>query len=144
MKEYYEILKLAVHAHGDQKDWSGDPYILHPIIVAKSLHNSDIFYQKAALLHDVVEDTNITLNDLAIFGERMVNAIDALSRRKGKETYFEYIDRLTKNKDAVIIKVADLKHNLSRMGNVTDNDNKKISMTKKYNKALKIVEKAYK
>ena len=84
------------------------------------------------ILHDVVEDSDWTLEDLQRegFSEEIVEAIDAISRREG-EIYTEFIKRISKNKLATTVKLADLIHNLSRTG--------KPSLIPRYRKAFEFL-----
>src|SRR5512138_389327 len=90
-----EAIALAATAHAGQLDKSGRAYILHPIRVMQRCEPYGVAAQMAAVLHDTVEDTWVTLDILraAGFPREVVEAVDALTRRKGQETYFEYIDR---------------------------------------------------
>ncbi|MGJ7039203.1 (p)ppGpp synthase/HD superfamily hydrolase [Shinella sp. BE166] len=103
-------IALAAKAHDGQTDKNGAPYIFHPVRVASTF--SDETLQTIAVLHDVVEDTAITLSDLdAHFPQGVVNAVDALTRRPG-ETYEDFILRVSRNPDARKVKIADLRDNL--------------------------------
>ena len=101
---------VAYHAHQGQKRWDGTPYIEHPISVCKSVEGTDA--KIVALLHDVVEDTDLTLDDLSQFGEEIVGAIEAITKRDG-EKYVEYLNRVAENRLATKVKLADIEHNLS-------------------------------
>lgn len=105
-----EAITMAALAHDGQTDKSGAPYIFHPLRVASFF--SDEFLQVVAVLHDIVEDTVITLSDLdAHFPQGVVNAIDALTRRDG-ETYEDFILRVCRNPMARKVKIADIRDNL--------------------------------
>lgn len=105
-----KAIGIAAKAHDGQKDKSGAPYIFHPIRVASTF--TDEFLQAIAVLHDVVEDTSITLADLdAQFPQGVVNAVDALTRREG-ESYEEFIQRVARNPSARKVKIADIRDNL--------------------------------
>ncbi|MDI9497244.1 MAG: HD domain-containing protein [Bacillota bacterium] len=106
-------LYLAAQAHEGQLDRGGAPYLLHPVYVA--LQCADETGQTVALLHDTIEDSDLTLEDLARagFSAEVVAAVDALSRRTD-ESYEEYVVRLCKNPLARRIKRFDLLHNLDR------------------------------
>lgn len=107
----YEALLIAVKAHKGQVDKQGVSYISHPMAVADMVTGE--LERTVAYLHDVVEDTATTLEELAeIFPEEVIEALDAISRRKGEETYFEYITRVEANPIAKAVKLADLKHNM--------------------------------
>ncbi len=136
-KSYDEMLKKAVHlsyeAHRDQTDKSGQPYFLHPVFVA--LNVETIEQKITALLHDVVEDTDITLVDLknAGFSDEIVEAVGVMT--KTDESYDEYIKKVKTNTIAKAVKIADLRHNsdLTRFKEVTERDLKRVE---KYKKAL--------
>ena len=104
-------MQIAMEAHQYQTDPAGFPYILHPIIVANA--QKDEKAVAAALLHDVCEDSEISIQDLYEFGmpEDVVMAVDALTHRKN-EPYADYIQRVSKNKLARAVKLADLKANM--------------------------------
>ena len=106
-----ECLRFVEEFHHEQYDTIGAPYILHPVFVADQMDTEDETI--VALLHDVVEDTPITLDDLRDKGysDEIIVAIDALTRRTD-ETYSAYIERLSNNKLARRVKIADLQHNL--------------------------------
>lgn len=116
--EFYEALKFAAKAHGEQKDRDGLPYILHPARVAEQFVMTGRFdLAIPAVLHDVVEDTPVTVDEIEqVFGGRVAQIVDRLSRRKGEETYKEFIDRVCGDADAVRIKLADVRDNLYRRG----------------------------
>ncbi len=126
---YDAALKVATEAHKGQTRWGGEPYITHPIEVAKYFYEKEIDAKVVALLHDVVEDTNLTCEDLLIkgFPVNIVNSIYAITKVKG-ELYSEYIERVSHNYLARIVKKADISHNLMNL--------KKGSMKDKYMLAL--------
>lgn len=109
-KEIAKAYQIAVTAHKRQLDKGGHDYIGHPLAVAEMLMTED--EQIVALLHDVVEDTPITLQNLRKqgFSERIVKAIDCLTKREC-ETLETYLDRVKSNPLAVKVKIADLTHN---------------------------------
>lgn len=125
---------LALKAHKGQRDKGGKPYILHPVFV--SLHVKGTKRKQVALLHDVVEDTPVTLEMLAErgFSDDVIKAVDSITKRKG-EPYLDYIERVKGNSIACDVKIADLKHNsnLKRLKVVTEKD---IKRSKKYNSVL--------
>ena len=118
-----EALLLAVRAHRGQKDKGGTPYALHPLRLMLSL--AEPVEMIAAVLHDAVEDGDLTLEELRSTGfpDEVVCALDALTRRP-EESYAEYLARVRENAVAVRVKVADLRHNLdeSRVSNPTNRD----------------------
>lgn len=107
---------LAAHAHHGQTDKAGRPYIEHPRAVAAILaqqgHGDHAVI--AGLLHDVVEDTPVTLDDLRAAGypPEVVDAVDAVSRREG-ETYMDMIRRAAAHPLGRLVKLADNSHNSS-------------------------------
>lgn len=105
-------VEIAFEAHKDQYDKQGMPYIFHVMRVAMAVEDP---HRIAALLHDVVEDTSWTLDDLRKeFPTFVVDSLDALTHRKGQgETYAHYIGRVAKDETARIVKLADLRDNLS-------------------------------
>ena len=114
-----EARRLAERLHAGQTDRSGQPYIGHVLRVAAAVPED---LEIVALLHDVVEDTGTTLEDLHELGvsPEDLRAIDALTRRDG-ETYEVFIDRVAANARATAVKIADLRDNLdpSRTGGLT-------------------------
>ena len=110
-----ETLKIALDAHKGQKDLDGKPAILHPIAVG--LMGSNDAEIKAGFLHDVVEDSDLTLDDLrrkGVDGE-VLAALELLTHDKETD-YFEYVHRIARsgNCTAIHTKINDLKHNLDR------------------------------
>lgn len=131
---YQELaLQIAQKAHAGQVDKAGKDYILHPMTVA-SYMDTDI--EKAiAYLHDVLEDTDVTVDALReIFPNEIVDTLITLTHRKD-ESYFEYIQRVSKSKLAKKVKVADLLHNLdiTRIKEPTKQDYERLE---KYKKAI--------
>ena len=127
----YEIAKKA---HLGQIDKAGEDYIKHPEKVA-SFVNSD--EEKAvAYLHDVIEDTELTLEDLREYGfsEEVLEAVDVITKKKGQD-YQTYLNSVKENKLARVVKLADLRHNsdLTRLINITEKD---IERKEKYQKAV--------
>ena len=128
-------IQIAVEVHINQKDRNGNPYILHPIRVMMQVDSED--EQISAILHDVVEDSNLTLDDLKNegFSETIIDTVNALSKRDG-EIYDDYITRVSLNKTAIKIKLADLEDNmdLKRLNILTEEDKNRLA---KYYKAWK-------
>jgi (p)ppGpp synthase/HD superfamily hydrolase len=123
MADIEDAIALAVRAHRGQKDRAGAPYILHPL---RMMFRVETDAEKmAAVLHDVVEDTDWTLDDLRAegFPEEVVAAVDHLSRRED-ESYEEFVERAAAHPVARRVKIADLEDNMDvrRMGAVTDRD----------------------
>lgn len=103
-------MEVAKKAHSGQKDKAGVEYILHPIAVAGMLETEQ--EKIVALLHDVVEDSHITLNALGNMGFEfdIVTAVNLLT--KDGTDYDKYLERVKKNPLARAVKIADLTHNL--------------------------------
>lgn len=118
-----DALALAAKAHKGQRDKAGQPYILHPVRLMLSVPDEPA--RIVALLHDVVEDTTTTMDDLraAGYAEDLLAALDCVTRRD-TETYEEFIDRLAPNELARRVKLADLADNmdLSRLPAITEKD----------------------
>lgn len=129
--------EYAARKHEGQVDKAGVPYINHPRAVAAKL-DSDV--EKAvALLHDTVEDTDATVEEIKeVFGEEIADAVEVLTHPKD-EPYMDYIRRIWTNRLARDVKLADLEHNmdLSRLkGKVTEKD---LERVEKYKKARQIL-----
>ena len=110
--EQFQIaLELAVEKHKNQTDKAGNPYILHPLHVMENVNNKE--GKIVAILHDIIEDTDITENYLLKIGlsKRIVDAVVALTRSEDRD-YQEYIKNLSSNPLAKEVKIADLEHNM--------------------------------
>ena len=105
-----KAIDIAYSAHQGQRDKSGRPYFLHPVIVASQMSNE--YETCTALLHDVIEDTNITLEELEkIFPSEITQAISILTHKDGVD-YLDYIREIKRNPIARKVKLADLNHNM--------------------------------
>lgn len=104
-------VEIAKEAHRGQKEKNGRPYIDHPMRVMMEARSEEA--QIVAILHDVVEDTAVTLADLraAGFSDRVLAGIDAITKRPG-EDYDAYIERVAADDLALEVKLADLRDNL--------------------------------
>ena len=133
-----QALKLCFEAHKEQKDKSGMPYVFHPFHLAEQM--TDEATTVVALLHDVVEDTNTTFEDLEKqgFGEEIITALKLLTHN-GDTPYMDYVAEIKSNKIATAVKLADLRHNsdLTRLDVV---DEKALKRKEKYEKAIKFLE----
>ncbi len=131
MSQAEKALELATKAHFGQKDKAGKDYILHPITVASFMDTDE---EKAvAYLHDVVEDTSVSLEDLSkIFSSTIVEAVDAITKREN-EKYEEYLKRVSTNKIARKVKVSDMLHNmdLTRLPKITEKDIERVNKYKR-------------
>ena len=135
LPDYIKIAyEIAQKAHAGQVDKAGMDYIKHPEAVASFVNTNE---EKAtAYLHDVLEDTELTANDLLSAGipHNVVEAVQVLAKAK-YTPYFEYLCRVKENSFARTVKLADLKHNSdrSRLARITDKDLKRLE---KYCKAI--------
>ena len=134
---YTENTKKAINLmykyHNGQLDKSGLPYIFHPFSVAYDMKDEETCI--VALLHDIVEDTPCTFEELeSMFSKEVVDAI-RLMTHGDDDDYFSYIERLSENRIASMVKISDLKHNSdeSRLNNITEKD---IKRNLKFKKAL--------
>ena len=110
VENYNRALTLAVAAHGATLDKGGKLYIFHPIRVAISLEAES--EKIVGLLHDTVEDTDLSLAEISeYFNSDIAASVDLLTRREG-DVYAEYIERLKVDPVARAVKIADLKDNL--------------------------------
>ena len=137
-KNTRKAIIIAYNAHINQKDRSGLPYILHPIHLAEQMDTEEECI--VALLHDVVEDTEVTFKELEKeFSTTIIDALKLLTHDKDTD-YFEYIERIKTNPLAVKVKLADLKHNSdeTRLEKITEKD---IARNKKYVKAIRMLSK---
>ena len=107
-------IAIAAEAHAGQKDRAGAPYILHPIRLMIQMDSENAMM--AAVLHDVVENSVWTLDDLRKegFSNEVLNAVDSLTHRdKEGEDYWDYIQRAKSDPIAIKVKLADLEDNLN-------------------------------
>ena len=124
-------LSIATEAHKGQFDKAGVDYVEHPIYVASQVDSEE---EKAvALLHDVIEDSPFTAEELLLAG-LPETVVQILSKKKGQD-YQTYLKTVKSNPLARAVKLADLKHNsdLSRLENITDKD---LERLEKYKKAI--------
>ena len=129
--------KIAYKAHEGQTDKAGVPYIFHPIHIAEQMDSEESCV--VALLHDVIEDSNITLEILSkYFNDDIITALRVLTKKEN-EDYVMYIKRVKTNKLATKVKIKDLEHNrdLTRLNEVTDKDRKR---SMKYWEAIRYLE----
>ena len=132
-----KALKLCFEAHKDQVDKSGMPYVFHPFHLAEQMQTEETV--AVALLHDVVEDTDYTLDDLKAMGfpDSVISAL-ALLTHDDSEPYMDYVARIKNDPVAKAVKLADLRHNsdLSRLDEVDEKARKRVL---KYAEAIKLL-----
>jgi (p)ppGpp synthase/HD superfamily hydrolase len=128
-----KAIRIAVEAHQGQRDKNGAPYIMHPIRVMGRVRTTP--EKTVAILHDVVEDTDWTLDALTKegFPAEIVDAVDCLTKREG-EPYEDFVGRAAKNPVARPVKLADLEDNMDvrRMKAVAEKDRERLE---KYRRA---------
>ena len=132
-------IAIAAEAHAGQKDRAGAPYILHPIRLMIQMDSENAMM--AAVLHDVVENSVWTLDDLRKeeFSNEVLNAVDSLTHRdKEGEDYWDYIQRAKSDPIAIKVKLADLEDNLNpdRLNEVTEKDEKRFDRYRKAQEML--------
>lgn len=137
----YKAMCINQDAHAGQEDKGGRPYFLHPQRVAGIISNRSREAIATALLHDVIEDTSYTFDDLREEGisEEVIAAVDALSKRKD-ESYNDYLGRVSENQLAVEIKLADILDNMDTSRLKLPLTQQDIFRLDKYRKAYEFLE----
>ena len=132
-----KALKLCFEAHRDQLDKSGMPYVFHPFHLAEQMDTEEKVV--VALLHDVVEDTDYTIEDLSEmgFGKEIIDAITLLTHAPDVE-YMDYVRNIKKNPIAKAVKLADLAHN-SDPTRLEVLDEYAVKRNEKYSKAIALL-----
>ena len=152
-----KAMNIAYKAHEGQLDKSGCPYILHPAYLAERVpmigygdwsslkeyptETIGEYLSCIAWLHDVVEDSDITIDDLSKeFPKEVIEAVDLLTHKDGVD-YFDYINTINENAFARKVKIEDLLHNLKndRQSFINEDQAKKDARKKKYIKAFSIL-----
>lgn len=120
-----EAIKIAVLAHSGQLDKGGNPYILHPLWIMHKVRHLGTKYMIVAVLHDVVEDTNINFDSLieSGFNFEIIEALKLLTHTKNVD-YHDYITRLASNPISREVKLRDLEHNskITRLKGLREKD----------------------
>jgi len=133
------LILIAVNAHKGQFDRGGSPYILHPLWVMNKVRHLGFPFMIVAVLHDAVEDSDLTLDDLAKegFNESIILAINLLTKRDGTD-YDVYIGAIKLQDIAREVKLRDLEHNskITRLKGLREKDFARLI---KYNKAHKFL-----
>ena len=133
-------ISIAVNAHQGQRQKDGAPYILHPLHLMQQLEQPDA--KMAAILHDVVEDTDVTFADLESAGmpETVLAALRLLTH-DAETPYLDYIKQIAGNPLARQVKMADLTHNMDvrRLPEITDKDRERLL---KYHQAWQMLSEA--
>jgi (p)ppGpp synthase/HD superfamily hydrolase len=130
-------IKIMFECHNNQVDKAGIPYVFHPWHIAEE--QTDEVRTTVALLHDVVEDTLITLDDLKDkFPKDVIDALSLLTHKKDLN-YYDYIKQIGTNSIAIDVKLADLRHNsdISRLNSLSEKDIKRLN---KYRRCIEYLE----
>lgn len=131
-------ISVALQAHKGQLDKGGHPYILHPLAVMNRVESME--EKIVAVLHDVIEDSEVTIEELRGLGfsEEILTAIQLLTRST-EDSYEEFIDKTIMNRTARNVKIADIQENMniSRIKNPMQEDYNRLE---KYRKALERLE----
>jgi (p)ppGpp synthase/HD superfamily hydrolase len=121
-------IEIAVTAHAGQRDRSGRIYILHPLRLMMNVRSDE--EKIVAVLHDVVEDTHWTMDDLRRegFPKKLLQALDCVTKREG-ESYERFVERSAKNPLARRVKIADLEDNMDvrRLAEATPKDGERLA-----------------
>lgn len=140
MSDLGKMIALSATRHEGQYDKGGNPYILHPLKVMHYTRSEDPEVQMIAVGHDLVEDTDVTLEYLESLGfsDRVIDGIDALTKRVD-ETLCDYQKRVKSNRDSVLVKMADIRHNMDvrRLKGLTEKDFKRMENYQKFYMELK-------
>lgn len=125
---------FATQAHHGQKRKNGLPYLLHPFRVMLRMKTEEEMI--VAILHDVIEDTAVTLGDLKAegFSDDLLAALDLLTKKRG-QTYDEYISAISRNSLARAVKIEDLEDNMN-LSELPEVGEKELARLRKYRKAL--------
>ena len=131
-------MKLCFEVHKDQCDKSGIPYIFHPIHLAEQMN--DEYTTVVALLHDVMEDSSVTLEDLRDMGypEAVLDALVLMTHKEGVP-YMDYVLAIKPNAIAKKVKLADLRHN-SDTTRLNEINEKALARVEKYRQAIALLE----
>lgn len=132
-----KAISIAAKAHEGQTDKGGTAYIMHPLKLMMAMDTEE--EQITAILHDVVEDSTITIEDLKAegFSEQVLDAITLLTRKK-RASYQKYIEAIAENALATKVKMADLSHNMdiTRIPGATIKDFQQRTQYEKYQQYL--------
>lgn len=132
-----KALRLCFEAHKEQTDKTGLPYVFHPFHLAEQM--TDEISTVCALLHDVVEDTDYSLEDLLKMGypSEVIDVLRLLTHDP-EVPYFEYVKAISVNPIAKQVKLADLAHN-SDVSRLDEIDERAVARTEKYKKAIALL-----
>lgn len=118
-------IAYASEKHLGQYDKGGMPYILHPLKVMHYLKTDDLELMCIAVLHDIVEDCNVTYKQLQLHGmsDRVIAGVASLTKIPGEDPD-EYLIKVKANSDSIKVKLCDLRHNMDarRLKGISDKD----------------------
>jgi (p)ppGpp synthase/HD superfamily hydrolase len=122
-------IEIALEAHTGQTDKADEPYILHPLELMLEMDSRE--EMMAAVLHDAVEDSDLSIEDLRQkedFSKEVIEAVDKLTRRES-DTYEEFIEKVKQDEIAREVKRADIEHNMdiTRLEDVSKKDKERLS-----------------
>ena len=135
-------IEIAVSAHKDQVDKGGNPYILHPLRVMMSLETNE--ERIVGVLHDVIEDSDWTPEDLAKegFSDEIIEAVNSVTKTGSEhgteEGYFRFVERAKQNPIGANVKIADLRDNLD-VSRISKLDKAALERINKYKKSLELL-----
>ncbi len=140
MSTIEKAIEIAARAHAGQVDKGGVTYIFHPLRLMFAV--STLHERMAAVLHDVVEDTSVTLEDLKIegFPAEVLEAVNALTKKKG-ESRLEAVNRAAQNPIARAVKLADVIDNMD-LRRISEPTEKDFARIKEYEQVKEILERA--
>lgn len=128
---------LARSAHADQTDKLGHPYVAHVAHVAAQLRRFGPEYEMVGWLHDIVEDCDVTLEEIEQkFGPIVRRGVDAMTRREGERYFQDYLPRVMENQCAIHAKYADSRHNLAKV-HLLDDPATRERLSQKYGSVLR-------
>lgn len=133
-----KAIEIAVDGHKGQIDKFGNPYILHPLRVMFAMKTND--EKIVGVLHDVIEDTKYTFEDLRNqgFSDKILKALDCITNRH-LESYDDFIERIKTNRIAVNVKIADMEDNMDirRLKKINEKDTERLNKYIHYYRILK-------
>lgn len=110
------VRDFALEAHKGQVDKLGVPYGAHVVHVGESVSRAGPEFEAVGYLHDVVEDCDVTLEEIGDrFGEIVMHGVDAMTRRTGETYAGDYLPRLIRNRIGLVVKYADSRHNYGKI-----------------------------
>lgn len=140
MSSFGKAMFIAAREHLNVRDKGGHAYILHPMRIAMRLRTADEELMSVAILHDVIEDSKVTFEDLKAegFSGRVISALRLLTHQKGI-SYTDYINNMRGNRDALSVKREDLRDNtdITRLRGLSEKDFERM---KKYQRCFVLVE----